>query len=132
MVMQIEKRIVIFKNNLEARAGQDASKLPDFRGNVTIDGVKHFISLWKHTKDGKNTLGGKTRIENTTEDNGDIVIWQSNADTKSLLTGVVSIDNKTYDFELYGRKSDKIGTYYEGQLKIKELVQENDTEELPF
>lgn len=131
-MQNVEKRIVIFKNNQEVREGTNPDTRPDLRGNVVINGSKLFISLWKHNKDDKKTLGGKIQEQGSNTDIGDIIIWKAPEDSKSLLTGVCTVNGTQYDIELFGRKSDKIGVYWEGQIKNKEISQENETDELPL
>lgn len=131
-MQNVEKRIVIFKNNLEARADSDPAKLPDFRGNVVINNKKLFLSLWKHNKNGVNSIGGKLQEQGSTTDAGDVFIKSAPEGSKHLLEGVVTVNGVQYDAKLFGRKSDKIGVYWEGQIEQHKMVEENDTEELPF
>lgn len=131
-MQNVEKRIVIFKNTLEARENSDPAKRPDFRGNVVVNNKTIYLSLWKHEKDGSKSIGGKAQEKGDTTDCGDIFIKAATDGSKHLLEGNITVHGTQYDVKLYGRKSEKIGVYWEGKIEQHKMVEENDTEELPF
>lgn len=131
-MQNVEKRIVIFKNTLESRDGAVVLNRPDYRGNVVVNGTKLYISLWKHEKNGTRSLGGKVQEQGATTDNGDVFLKTAPEGSKHLLEGTLTCYGTQYDIKMFGRKSDKIGTYWEGQIEQHKMVEQNDTEELPF
>ena len=50
MSIDNEKRIAVWGNKKKA-AGEESEKAPDFRGELTLDGVKYRVSLWKRKAD---------------------------------------------------------------------------------
>lgn len=60
-----EKRIVIFVNKNTGKT-ENGKERPGMRGNVTIDGKKYWISLWKKvSSDGEAFMQGVVQPEQT-------------------------------------------------------------------
>lgn len=119
-------RIVLFKNN---NIKDESKDNPTLRGNIVLSNEldKKYISLWsRFDKNNKGYWAGNV-------DNVSIVMFKNeNKQFKNLAYGTITMPEGTYQFKLFGRKSQNGTAFWEGELTKVNIREENDVDSIDF